>query len=262
MPYAKFWNNRSEKLIVTEFEGLNAVITGASGGLGTALTGRLVSLGANVVSIDRHPASEPHSTEGQYCYDLTKSSGVESAAGAVSKAFSHVDLLVNCAGVFLPDDPLENAKDTLEYLWQNNTASTVLFTLALEPVLKNATSPSVINIGSTDGIVASGGQGCEVGVSHDVFYALTKGAVIAFTRALAMKWSAMGIRVNTICPTVFDSPMTESLLTEAKRTELSSHIPLGRLATKDDIVDAIIHAHQMKFTTGHVFPVDGGYLCQ
>lgn len=244
------------------FVGLNVVVTGATGGLGSTVASRLINLGANVVTIDRCHTSNAHDFKAHHYADLSKAEEIGKVVDKISKQFSCIDLLVNCAGIFLPDAPSGADHDTLDKLWQHNTASTVLFTMALEPLLEKSLMPSVVNIGSTDGIVASGGQDCEVGVRHDVLYALTKGAVVAFTRALAMKWSPLGIRVNVICPTVFESPMTETLLNDTKCSQLSSHIPLGRLATKEDITDAIICAHSMKFTTGHVYPVDGGYLCQ
>lgn len=242
--------------------GSKVVVTGATGGLGRAVVARLMDIGAEVFSIDqRSPIPSDLANFSHRC-DLGQPSSIGDAIQAISYVFPHVDLLVNCAGAFLPDPILNEIPNTLEYLLRNNTSSTILFTLALEPLLRASTRASVVNIGSTDGIVASGGQECEIGVSHDVLYAASKGAAIAFTRALAMKWSKLGIRINTICPTIFPSPMTESLLTEEKVAELSKHIPLGRLGRIEDVVDAVIFAHHMKFTTGHAFPVDGGYLCQ
>jgi NAD(P)-dependent dehydrogenase (short-subunit alcohol dehydrogenase family) len=245
-----------------DMTGSKVVVTGATGGLGRAVVARLTDIGAEVFAIDRNSPDPQDLASFVHRCDLSHPSDIADVVQAVSLAFPQVDLLVNCAGAFLPDPTLEEVSGALDSLWRNNTSSTVLFTLALEPLLRAAPGASVVNIGSTDGIVASGGQDCEIGVSHDVLYALSKGAVIAFTRALAMKWSKLGIRVNTICPTIFVSPMTESLLTEDKIAELSRHIPLGRLCRIEDVVDAVIFAHQMKFTTGHAFPVDGGYLCQ
>ena len=242
--------------------GVRAVVTGAAGGLGSLVASRLLGDGAIVATVDRHSMPSGGGSEWHVCADLSQNDGVRSAVEVLSRRLPEVDLLVNCAGVFVPDPSHGGEWDALDHLWRHNTASTVMFTLALEPLLAKGMTPSVVNIGSTDGIVASGGQDCEIGVRHDVLYALTKGAIIAFTRALAMKWAPLGIRVNTICPTIFDSPMTETLLDVAKRGQLGGYIPLGRLATKEDIADAIIAAHGMRFTTGHMFPVDGGYLCQ
>lgn len=245
-----------------DMTGSKVVVTGAAGGLGSMVVERLGGLGAEVFAIDQNASTSPDLTTYNAHFDLGRPSGIGDAVQAISQVFSHVDLLVNCAGAFLPDPSPNEVHSAFDHLWRNNTSSTVLLTLGLEPLLRASSGASVVNIGSTDGIVASGGQECEIGVSHDVLYAVSKGAVIAFTRALAMKWCKLGIRVNTICPTVFPSPMTESLLTDRKVAELSKHIPLGRLGHIDDVVDAVIFAHHMKFTTGHVFPVDGGYLCQ
>jgi NAD(P)-dependent dehydrogenase (short-subunit alcohol dehydrogenase family) len=174
-----------------------------------------------------------------------------------------VELLVNAAGAFIPDKFEGEMAGSLDVLWRSNVATAVNLTMGLEELLQNGRVPLVVNIASTDGVVASAGQGCEIGVSHDVLYATTKGALVTFTRALAQKWAGRGIRVNAVCPTIFDSPMTAELLkTPGKAKELSEVIPLGRLCRTADIFAAITAIYSLEMTTGHILPVDGGYLCQ
>jgi len=243
-------------------ETLKVAVTGASGGLGRLLVDRLLGRSATVFAIDRVFATPPVGRELRIEADLSQPQGVRFAVENLDRDTGELDLLVNCAAVFTPDTSGDEAWSNVDFLLRNNLTSTVLFTLGLENLLCRGSSPSVVNIGSTDGVVASAGQDCEVGVAHDLFYAMSKGALITFTRALAMKWAPLGVRVNIVCPTVFASPMTEDLLNQSgKAEELAMHLPLRRLATSTDIADAVMGLHAMKFTTGHMLPVDGGYLC-
>lgn len=248
---------------VMRAESLTAVVTGAAGGLGQALVRRLLAGGATVFAVDRSFGAAPIADEHRIEVDLGEPAGVSIVVDALGRSVPAIDLLVNAAGLFIRDTTDDRAWDDIDLLVRTNLTSMVVLTLRLEALLVRARSPSVVNIGSTDGVVASSGQDCEVGVAHDVFYAMSKGAVITFSRALAMKWAPVGIRVNVVCPTIFDSPMTESLLEEDGKIEhLSRYIPMGRLGTAADVANAVIALHDLEFTTGHMLPVDGGYLCQ
>jgi meso-butanediol dehydrogenase / (S,S)-butanediol dehydrogenase / diacetyl reductase len=245
-------------------QGAVVVVTGAAGGLGRVLAERFLALNAYVVAIDQISGGVSDGTRLQcLTHDLSREDGAQLAADAIKARYDAVEILVNAAGLFLPDVAPEGIEATLEKLWRSNVSSAVNLTLGLQSLLAAGRNPLVVNISSTDGIVASAGQACEIGVAHDLLYATTKGALVSFTRALAMGWAKQRIRVNAICPTIFDSPMTADLLrVSGKRTELEVHIPLGRICSTHDIADAVMALYQLKMTTGHVLPVDGGYLCQ
>lgn len=238
-----------------------AVVTGANGGLGSALLKKLLGDHARVLSLDRAFERPAFDREVRVVQDLASREGVQQAIDAVAGAAGHVDVLVNCAGVFEADVAGPEGWDVFERLLTNNVVSMAMLTLGLEQLLRTGTC--VINIASTDGVVASAGQSCEVGVCHDVLYASSKGAVITLTKALAMKWASRGIRVNCVSPTIFESPMTAALLAEpGKRAQVESHLPLGVIPTSDQVAESCLHLLHMPFTTGHNFTVDGGYLCQ
>lgn len=239
------------------------VISGTSGGLGNSVMQYYLRAGAKVIAIDREIPDITLDGVSYITVDLATQSGIELATKEIESSCNGIDLLVNCAGIFEVDGSLSDGWETFDKLWRCNTLSSVMLTLHLERLLTKTKSPAVVNIASTDGVVASSGQQCEVGVSHDLYYSITKGAIVTFTRALAMKWAPIGVRVFALCPTLFDSPMTNSLLDiPGKAEELKSHIPIGRLCTVDDIVTAIESAYSLKMTTAHMIPVDGGYLCQ
>lgn len=239
------------------------VVTGAAGGLGSRLVKHFVSTGSQVFAVDIHCPDKVAENVTVICADLSSPPQSEAAIQTIATECDAIDYLINCAGVFREDDFGPKSWDVLNSLWSGNVLSVVMPTLGLQKLLAAGREPLVLNIASTDAIVASGGQNCEIGVSHDIFYSLTKGAVVTFTRALAMKWAPLGIRVNALCPTIFASPMTASLLDiPGKIDDLRGHLPLGRLCTLDDIVAAVDAMYKLRMTTGHVLPVDGGYLCQ
>ena len=246
------------------FNDAVVVVTGAAGGLGRVLAERFVALKSRVVAVDQIARDAADGNSIQWIVqDLSNERGVRRVVDDVTRLHHTVEILINAAGLFLPDVGCEGADATLEKLWRGNVSSAVNVTLGLQSLLAAGRNPLVVNIASTDAIVASAGQSCEIGVAHDVLYATTKGALVSFTRALAMAWARHRIRVNAICPTIFESPMTADLLSvRGKRAELESHIPLGRICSTQDIADAVVAMYQLKMTTGHVLPVDGGYLCQ
>lgn len=238
-----------------------AVVTGANGGLGSALVNRLLRDHGCVLSLDRNFDRPTFDREVHVTQDLASPEGVRQAIDAVAGAVGHVDVLVNCAGVFEADATGPEGWDVFERLLTHNVLSMAMLTLGLDQLLR--AGASVLNIASTDGVVASAGQSCEVGVSHDVLYASSKGAVITFTKALAMKWASRGIRVNCVSPTVFESPMTTTLLAEpGKRAQIESCLPLGVIPTADQVAESCLYLLHLPFTTGHNLTVDGGYLCQ
>ena len=246
------------------FQGNIVVISGAAGGIGRELLRSFSALGAFVIGIDRKPgdpASKPSFGELIHIQaDLAVPLEVESARRMIEQRTRRVDILVNSAGAFSPDSGVNT--QSLMALWRDNVLTAAQLSTSLYPLLCRGDKPLVVNLSSTDAIVSSAGQDSEIGVTHDTNYATTKGALITLTRALAMKWAKDGIRVNAICPTITRSPMTKDLLNEAgKEEELRKYIPLGRLCEPKDIAIAVECLYRLEFTTAHVLPLDGGYLC-
>ena len=246
-----------------------AIVTGSSQGIGEAISGRLLAEGYFVVGLDVEYADERRA-EGKevslaLACDVTRREQVAKAVREIESLQDGVHALVNNAGIFRAGDFCSFPEDAWDALLSTNVTGPVNMCQAFYPLLRRARGASVLNIASTDGVVASAGQDCEIGVCHDVHYAVTKGALITLTRALAMAWAKDRIRVNAIAPTVTDTPMARDLLVNAsKRAVLESHIPLRSLADPRDIAAAarFLLSSGARMITGHVLPVDGGYLCR
>jgi len=245
---------------------MQILITGSSGGMGAETVARFLENGGNVVGVDKFPPPDAAKTSKNFRFvqcDLADADSLQRAIAQLLESLPSIDLIVHCAGVFYDDHAARENDTALAELWHVNYQAPVKMTEALRPLMLKGESPSVIFIASVDAVVASGGQDCEIGTAHDLYYASSKGALLTATRALAMRWAKDHIRVNAICPTIIRSPMTAELLSMPhKEQQLSGAIPLGRVGTCADIVAAVECLQKLTFTTGHALPVDGGYLCK
>ena len=238
-------------------EGRVAVVTGGSRGIGLMIARGLVAGGAQVVISSRKAeACDAAAAEiGAISVpaDLSGREGVEQLAAAVGERFERVDVLVNNAGAAW-GAPLEDFPDSgWQKVMDTNLHGVFLLTVALLPQLRAADAPSVINIGSIDGIRAP--------LVENYPYSASKAAVHMLTKHLAKRLAGGRIRVNAIAPGPFESQMTKSFLgTEEGRTAVGAQVPLGRIGTPEDVVGTTIFlaSRAGEFLTGTVIPLDGG----
>ncbi len=250
---------------ISDTDRLVVVVSGAAGSVGSALVRYFQTHKATVIGIDRTRITEATSggcVEHLFRVDLAQPTGTADLMKSISEVSPSVDILVNAAGTFFSDAQVSEQPDRWTQLWNDNVTSAVFLSQNLHPLLQRAAQPLVVNVASTDAVVASAGQCCEIGVCHDTLYATTKGALVTLTRALAMAWASDGIRVNAVCPTIIPGQMTKALLaTPTKAAELTSFIPLRTLCSPEDVAVAVHTLYHLKMTTGHTLPLDGGYLC-
>ena len=218
-----------------------ALVTGAAGGVGSAVVRRLL----------RDPAQREDvlwdAVDGRDTAALRKF-----VADAASR-FGRIDLLVNNAAVAVEGVlPTMREQDIEAAIALNLTAAIVLSQACSRLMLRQG-SGCIINVSSVNAI--RGHAGVSV-------YSATKGALEAFTRSLARELGPRGIRVNAIAPGYFESDMVGSLAAEAK-ARISRRTPLGRLAEVADVVRAVrfLASEDAAFITGHTLVVDGGITC-
>lgn len=243
-----------------------AVVTGSSGGMGWKCAARLLGNDWTVYGIDLKEPTKPGVAAQNYTHligDLSQRSVAMRLVRRLEEEIESVDMLLNTVGVFVVDEE-SSTDESWARLWQGNVSALLWITKGLKGLLKAARGGLVVNIASSDAVVASAAQDSELGVGHDVHYSTTKGGVVSLTKSLAMAWAEDNIRVNALCPTIVPgTPMTEELFEEeGKRRELSQKIPLGELPSTSDIADAVEAMLKLKMTTAHILPIDGGYLCR
>ena len=244
-------------------KGKVAIVTGAGGGVGKAISKRLSSEGCKVVMLGRgrtklqKAASEIGNKKNTMTViaDITKEAEVLSAIDQTINSFDKIDILVNNAGII--NDPMpfhEMTEDQWDDLVKTNLFGTFRMTQAVIPVMMKNGGGSIVNISSVLGIRAIPRVPLSV-------YAVTKAGVIMFTRSIAVEYGQYKIRCNCIAPSTIRSSIIEPYLQdeEAKKV-LESTFPLRVIGEPEDISGAVAYlcSDDSKWVTGTVLMVDGG----
>ncbi|WP_347548607.1 SDR family oxidoreductase [Pseudalkalibacillus hwajinpoensis] len=236
------------------------VVTGAAGGMGSATVRRLLEEGANVLATDLHDNMyKDGAMEGSLHLveaDLTDENQVKEVVDAAIEVFGGIDCLVNVAGMAQPARPVEDIPTSFwEKIMTVNTTSVFYTCREVAPLMKKQGSGVIINVAS----IAA--ERARPGLSA---YIASKGAVVSFTKALAIELACDGIRVNAINPGPSDTGMlgefTGAVVDASKRDEFKESVPLGELVEPIDIANAVVFlcSDESRMTTGAVFNIDGG----
>jgi meso-butanediol dehydrogenase/(S,S)-butanediol dehydrogenase/diacetyl reductase len=226
-------------------DGNVAVVTGAGGAIGGAVARRLEQDGFSVATTD---------LDGDVTVrcDVRSEANVLALREDVTERLGAPWLLVNVAGVFFEHDVPDTTVEQYEQIMDVNVRGTFLTCRAFLPAMIAAGSGCIINIGSTAGL--RGGHRRAV-------YNASKGAVVLFTRCLALDHGPQGVRVNCVCPGLIDTPMADWITSrpDALR-EFEQSIPAQRIGTVTDIAQAVswLASDETTFMHGAVLAVDGG----
>jgi len=239
----------------TEFEGLVAVVTGGSSGIGLASARLLRARGARVAVLDlQPPADEPELLFASA--DVSDDASVRSAIADVVSAFGGIDIVVNNAGVGAQGTVEDNPDEEWLRVLNINVLGAVRVSRAALPHLRLSSSASIINMCS---VVAT------AGVPSRALYSASKGAILSLTLAMAADHVREGIRVNAVNPGTADTPWIARLLdaTDApaqERAALEARQPHGRLVAPEEVAAAVAYlaSPSSGSTTGTSLAVDGG----
>ena len=244
-------------------KGKVAIVTGAGGGVGKAISRRLVSEGCKVVLLgrDRAKLQKAASEVGDkkstmtVTTDITKEAEILSAIDQTIKSFDKIDILVNNAGII--NDPVpfhEMTDDQWDDLVEINLLGTLRMTKAVIPLMMKNGGGSIVNISSVLGIRSIPKVPLSV-------YGVTKAGVIMFTKTIAVEYGQYKIRCNCIAPSTIRSSIIEPYLQdeEAKKV-LESTFPLRKVGEPEDIAGAVAYlcSDDSNWVTGTVMMIDGG----
>lgn len=234
---------------------LTAIVTGASSGIGLAITRALLARGDRVVGNARSQEKLERVARElgagarfvPIAGDVGDPATSERLFGVVEREDGRVDLLVNNAGIFLAKPIADYRPEDVDALVDTNLRGFVY------PTQRAARHMSARGGGHIVSVTASLARAPVASVPASVPI-LVKAGIEAATRALALELAPKGIYVSAVAPGIVDTPLYGPEMHDFLRT-LS---PLGRLGTAAEIADAVLHLADATYTTGVVLPVDGG----
>jgi 3-oxoacyl-[acyl-carrier protein] reductase len=246
-------------------KGKMALVTGGRRGIGRAISLELASAGADIAIADividdgrlEGVAAEIEKM-GRRCLairaDISARSDVEKMVRGAMKEFGRINILVNCAGVWIPGQTLiETPEENWDKVIDTNLKGTYFCCQAVGKVMVGQASGNIINLSSQVGLNPGTGAGA---------YSISKAGIIMLTRQLALELAGENIRVNALAPGIVKTDFNIDLWKnpEAER-QISLGVPLGRLAEPEDIARAALFlaSEESSYITGAVIPVDGGW---
>ena len=236
-----------------------ALVTGAGRGIGCAIAKDLATAGAHVTLCARSAseieravseARDAGFAADSMVMDVTDTKAVRQLIGSIG-AF---DILVNNAGTNRPMPQIEVTENDYDAIMDLNVRAAFFLTQAVtEKMIETGVKGSVINMSSQMG---------HVGAANRTVYCTSKWALEGFTKALAVELGPHGIRINTVCPTFIETPMTKSFFEDTEfKDAVLSEIVLGRLGKVEDIVGAVrfLASDASSLMTGSALMLDGGW---
>ena len=247
-----------------DLTGMTALVTGASGGIGSAIARALAKQGARLALSGSNPARlrafreelndefGPKDTEGhvEITCDLSDTTQVEELVPATIDTLGQLDILVNNAGVTRDNLAMRMKDDEWEQVMTINLeAAFRLMRAAARPMMK-ARFGRIVTITSVVGATGNPGQ---------MNYAAAKAGLVGMTKSLAQEVASRGITANCVAPGFIRTPMTDGL-PDAQKEALNARIPMGRMGSGEDIGAAVVYlaSREAEYVTGHTLHVNGG----
>jgi citronellol/citronellal dehydrogenase len=233
-------------------EAKTAIVAGGGSGIGQACARKLAGVGYEVILLGRTPerldaAAEEISQAGgrarTFAGDVRDWDRMGELAGQV--AADGLDLLINSAGGQFYAPAAEISPKGWHAVVDLNLTGAFYLARQLQPALKRRR-------GAIVHVVANLWRRAAPGLAHS---GAARAGVVSLTRSLALEWAADGIRVNAVSPGVTDTP---ALRNYPKHAETTAAVPLRRLATPEEVADAILFIGQSGYITGEVLTIDGG----
>ncbi|HXS75702.1 MAG TPA: 2-dehydro-3-deoxy-D-gluconate 5-dehydrogenase KduD [Terracidiphilus sp.] len=253
-----------EVLDLFQLDGKNALVTGASRGLGAGMALALAQAGANVAlhgsrNVPDSVVQQVRSTGRKFAFTIGDLQDPQTAPRLIEEtiaALGSIDILVNNAGMIRRAPAVEYPFNDWTSVLQTNLTSVFELCQSAAVHMLRQNSGKIINIASL--LTFQGGVFVPA-------YAAAKGAVGQLTKALANEWSAAGINVNAIAPGYMATDNTQALRSDPVRSrQILERIPAGRWGLPEDLAGAVVFlaSRASNYVHGHVLAVDGGWLAR
>lgn len=243
-------------------DGKVALVTGGGVGIGEAVARLFAQEGAAVVITGRRKAPLEKVVQAierekgralAVAGTVTDESHARSAVEQAVQSYGKLNILVNNAGVGAFGKTLHETDDaTWQEVMDVNLTGVFRVTRAAVPAMLKAGSGSIVNISSVASLV---------GIPLLSAYAASKGALDSLTRCLAIDYAKQGIRCNSVCPGLVNTPMAAPLMSDPSRlAQVLADYPLGRVGTPEEVARMVLYlaSDESAWVTGAIFPIDGG----
>jgi 2-deoxy-D-gluconate 3-dehydrogenase len=243
-----------------DLSGKVAVVTGGNGGIGLGMAKGLAAAGARIAVAARNADKAKKAMQelgpnaAFFAVDVGKEASCREMIAAVAEKMGRIDILVNCAGIAIRKRPEVLNDAEWHQVLNVNLTGTFACSQAAYPHLKKQGGGKIINIGSMLSIF---------GAAPNAAYAASKGAVVQFTKSLAVAWAKDNIQVNAILPGWIDTELTVAARQqiEGLNERVLGRTPAGRWGKPDEFagIAVFLASDASAFVTGTAIPVDGGF---
>ena len=242
-------------------EGKTAFISGASKGIGVAITDTLARAGADLALTARNEEELEQTAEAARkvgarvwtrTAEMADAADVQALGEATLAEFGNIDILVNNAGLTIPQTILETEIENFHTIIDVNLLAPLLLTQIFAPGMIEKKQGKIVNISSRGAIRAFHGG---------VTYSASKAGLQMMTQSMALEFGPHNIQANAIAPTVTNTPMGDSSWPPGKRRDTKlSRIPTGRFAESEEVANAVLFfaSSQSDFVNGVEMSLDGG----
>jgi NAD(P)-dependent dehydrogenase (short-subunit alcohol dehydrogenase family) len=252
----------AQKPVPNNAIGRVALVTGAAMGIGAAIAERLGRDGHTVVVADINLSAAEETVAGlaqqgieasAVAIDVGDPESIAAAFAEVDRRYGRCDVLVNNAGIArtvpFTEFPLDYWRRTLDI----NLTGTLLCGQHAARLMQRNGWGRIVNVASISGMRASAGR---------TAYGTSKAAVIGLTRQMAIELAEYGITANGIAPGPVDTPLTQAMHSEATRASYARAVPMKRYGTPAEMAGAVafLASDDASYISGHVIPVDGGFM--
>ena len=245
-------------------DGQVVVVTGAGSGIGRAIAIAVAEAGADCAPCevssrlaDLDEVCDAIRLRGRKAYptalDLPDLGSIDAMVSTVAEMAGRIDVLVNNAGINLPNDAFDVTEEEWDAVQDVNLKGLFFTSQRVGRLMRKQKHGRIVNIASQNGVV---------GYYKRAAYCSSKGGVVNLTRVLALEWASFGINVNAVGPTFILTSMTQSTFDDPDlRQDIESRIPLGRVGQPEDVVGAVVFlaSPAAGMITGHTLLVDGGW---